>query len=67
MSTVSATIDLDRPPEDVWKLIMDPTRFGDWVSIHRKIGEVDDGPCARASRSSSGWRCAARRSPSTGR
>jgi uncharacterized protein YndB with AHSA1/START domain len=44
MSTVSATIDLDAPPEDVWKLIMDPTRFGDWVSIHRKLVDVDDGP-----------------------
>ncbi len=41
MSTVSATIELDCPPENVWKLIMDPTRYGDWVSIHRKIGEVD--------------------------
>ena len=44
MSTVSATIDLAAPPEEVWKLIMDPTRFGDWVSIHRKLCEVDDGP-----------------------
>jgi uncharacterized protein YndB with AHSA1/START domain len=44
MSTVSATVDLDCPPENVWKLIMDPTRYGDWVSIHRKIGDVDDGP-----------------------
>ena len=44
MSTVSATIDLDCPPENVWKLIMDPTRFGDWVSIHRRICDVDDGP-----------------------
>jgi uncharacterized protein YndB with AHSA1/START domain len=44
MSTVFATIDLDCPPENVWKLIMDPTRYGDWVSIHRKIGDVDSGP-----------------------
>ena len=28
----------------VWNLIMDPARFGDWVSIHRRIGDVDDGP-----------------------
>ena len=44
MSTVSATIDLDCPPEDVWKLIMDPTRFNEWVTIHRKICDADDGP-----------------------
>jgi uncharacterized protein YndB with AHSA1/START domain len=44
MSSVSASIDLDVPPEEVWKVIMDPTRFGDWVSIHRKLLEADDGP-----------------------
>ena len=44
MSTVSTTIDIDRPPEEVWKTIMDPTRYSQWVSIHRKICEVDDGP-----------------------
>ena len=44
MSTVSETIELDCPPESVWKLIMDPTRFDEWVTIHRKIGDVDDGP-----------------------
>ena len=44
MSTVSATIDLDSPPEMVWKLIMDPSRYRDWVTIHRKLGDVDDGP-----------------------
>ena len=44
MSTVSATIDLDCPPETVWKLIMDPSRYRDWVTIHRKLGDVDDGP-----------------------
>jgi uncharacterized protein YndB with AHSA1/START domain len=44
VSTVSETIELDCPPESVWKLIMDPTRFHEWVTIHRKIGDVDDGP-----------------------
>jgi uncharacterized protein YndB with AHSA1/START domain len=44
MSTVSATIDLDSPAENVWELIMDPSRFGDWVSIHRRILDADEGP-----------------------
>jgi uncharacterized protein YndB with AHSA1/START domain len=44
MSSVSATIELDSPPEEVWRVIMDPTRFGDWVSIHRKLVDTDDGP-----------------------
>ncbi len=44
MSTVSATVNLDAPPEEVWKLIMDPSRYRDWVTIHRKICDADDGP-----------------------
>ena len=43
MSTVSATVDLDAPPEEVWKVIMDPARYRDWVSIHRKICDADVG------------------------
>jgi len=43
MSTVSATIDLDCPPENVWKLIMDPARFNEWVTIHRKLNSASDG------------------------
>ena len=44
MSTVHASVDLDAPPEEVWKLIMDPARYRDWVTIHRKIADADDGP-----------------------
>ena len=44
MSTVSATIDLDRPPEKVWKTDHGPDPLHEWVSIHRKICDVDDGP-----------------------
>jgi carbon monoxide dehydrogenase subunit G len=40
---VSASIDIHVPPERVWAVIMDPERFGDWVTIHRKLGRVDDG------------------------
>ena len=43
MSTVSASIDLDCPPENVWKLIMDPARFNEWVTIHRKVHDADGG------------------------
>jgi len=43
MSTVHASVDLDAPPEEVWKLIMDPARYRDWVTIHRKIADADDG------------------------
>ena len=44
MSEVTADIDIAAPPERVWEVIMDPRRFGDWVSIHRKLHKADDGP-----------------------
>ncbi len=44
MSEVTADIDIAAPPERVWEFVMDPHRFGDWVSIHRKINDADDGP-----------------------
>ena len=43
MTGVSASIDIHVPPEQVWAVIMDPARFGDWVTIHRKLGQVDRG------------------------
>jgi uncharacterized protein YndB with AHSA1/START domain len=44
MSLVTASIHIDASPEDVWKLVMDPNRLGDWVTIHRGLGRVDAGP-----------------------
>jgi carbon monoxide dehydrogenase subunit G len=44
MSVVNATIDIDAPPEKVWDVVMDPHRFADWVTIHRRVHEADDGP-----------------------
>jgi carbon monoxide dehydrogenase subunit G len=44
VTAVSASIEIAVPPERVWDVIMDPTHFGDWVTIHRKLGHVDDGP-----------------------
>lgn len=44
MSLVTASIHIDAPPEDVWRLVMDPDRLGDWVTIHRGLGHVDTGP-----------------------
>jgi carbon monoxide dehydrogenase subunit G len=44
MSLVTASIRIAAPPADVWKVIMDPTRLGDWVTIHRELLHADDGP-----------------------
>jgi carbon monoxide dehydrogenase subunit G len=43
VTAVTATIDIDVPPERVWDVIMDPAHFRDWVTIHRKLGAVDRG------------------------
>jgi carbon monoxide dehydrogenase subunit G len=44
MSKVTASIEIDAPPEKVWAVVMDPKRLGDWVTIHRKVGKVSDEP-----------------------
>jgi uncharacterized protein YndB with AHSA1/START domain len=44
MSTVTASIEIAAPPAAVWDVVMDPTRLGDWVTIHRKLRSSDDGP-----------------------
>jgi carbon monoxide dehydrogenase subunit G len=43
MSVVRATIDIDAPPQAIWDVIMNPERFGDWVTIHRKLCRADSG------------------------
>ena len=43
MTAVKASIEIAVPPERVWDVIMDPSHYGDWVTIHRKLGHVDDG------------------------
>lgn len=44
MSRVTASIDIDAPPEKVWEIVMDPERLGDWVTIHREADRVSDRP-----------------------
>jgi uncharacterized protein YndB with AHSA1/START domain len=41
---VTADITIDAPPREVWDLVMDPERLGDWVTIHRKLESADAGP-----------------------
>jgi uncharacterized protein YndB with AHSA1/START domain len=43
MSEVITSITIDAPPEKVWDVIMDPHRFGEWVTIHRKLNSASDG------------------------
>jgi uncharacterized protein YndB with AHSA1/START domain len=43
MSTVTASIDIAASPAEVWDVVMDPTRLAEWVTIHRGLGESDEG------------------------
>jgi uncharacterized protein YndB with AHSA1/START domain len=44
MSRVTAVIDIDAPPREVWSVVMDPDRLGEWVSIHRDVEDASDRP-----------------------
>ncbi len=41
---VVTQIELAATPEEVWAVVMDVDRLGEWVSIHRKLGKHSDGP-----------------------
>lgn len=41
---VTATIEIDAPPERVWDVMMDTSRTLEWVTIARAVKKVDDGP-----------------------
>lgn len=49
MSTVSAKIQIDAPIERVWETIMDPNRFGEWVTIHKSVSHVSHSPLRKGS------------------
>jgi uncharacterized protein YndB with AHSA1/START domain len=50
MSRIQVSTQIAAGPEEVWKVIMDPDRLGDWVTIHRKLGKVSDRPLKRRSK-----------------
>lgn len=39
MATVSTSIGIDASPQDIWDVITDLDRLGEWVSIHRDFPE----------------------------
>lgn len=47
MSEVSAHIDIAAPIRTVWETIMDPTRLGDWVTIHKSVKNASPTPLDR--------------------
>jgi uncharacterized protein YndB with AHSA1/START domain len=49
MSRVTASVEIDVPPDQVWEVVMDPDRLGDWVTIHRRLSRVSDRPLRKGS------------------
>jgi uncharacterized protein YndB with AHSA1/START domain len=44
MSIVRSSVAIGAPPETVWAVVMDPRRFGEWVTIHRGLRELSSDP-----------------------
>ena len=40
---VRESIEIDAPVQEVWDLVMDPNRLGEWVSTHQAVANVPDG------------------------
>ena len=40
---IERTVDIDAPPESVYKVVMDPHRLYEWVSIHEDLPEAPAG------------------------
>jgi uncharacterized protein YndB with AHSA1/START domain len=49
MSTVHVTTKINAPVEKVWEVVMDPSRLGDWVTIHRWVKDVSSDPLREGS------------------
>ena len=47
---VAQSVEIDAPIEEVWDLVMDPHRLGEWVTIHREVTEVPGGELKKGSR-----------------
>ncbi len=43
MSVVTLSTHISATPEEVWKTVMDPSRLGEWVTIHRTLRWADGG------------------------
>ena len=43
MTLVTASIDIDAPRDKVFQTVLDPSRLNEWVTIHRRVTDVDDG------------------------
>ena len=68
MSEVVTSIDIDAPPERVWRTVMDPERLHEWVTIHRELvshsgDEMEQVLCLRGAKFHVKWHLARRDEP----
>lgn len=47
---VERSIDIAATPREIYRVVMDAQRLGDWVSIHRELKEAPDGELAAGSK-----------------
>ena len=47
---VSQSIEIEAPIEEVWNLVMDPDRLGEWVTIHDSVSDVPEGDLEKGSK-----------------
>jgi carbon monoxide dehydrogenase subunit G len=58
---VERTTQIAAPPEDVYRLVMDPHRLDEWVSIHDSLPNAPDGELVEGSELTQRLRLARRR------
>jgi len=50
VSVVTASIDIDASMQEVWDYVMDPSHYGEWVTIVDAVSNIDRGPLRRGFR-----------------
>ena len=50
MSSVASSVVIAAAPDQVWDVVMDAHRLGEWVTIHRGVREVTPGPAREGAR-----------------
>ncbi len=43
VAAVNESIEIAATPAEVWAVVMDPNRLGDWVTAHKKVYDAPDG------------------------
>jgi carbon monoxide dehydrogenase subunit G len=47
---VERSIEIEAPAADVYEVVMDPARLGDWVTIHHHLEDAPNGPLKKGSK-----------------